>query len=156
MNLDWTITHLPSLFFFIVLGYELSKREGVIGSPEKPLSTLGLFGYHSYWSSVILQVLQALPESSQITIASICQETRLQEEDVISTLTKLGLLRYWAPEAVSSPSFLNSNADAPFTSLDPPIPPPVVIHIEPNTIQNIISNNHIHFTRQLNPDCTLL
>ncbi|GFU05743.1 hypothetical protein NPIL_41241 [Nephila pilipes] len=38
--------------------YELSKKECVIGSPEKPLSYLGKLNYRSYWSWVILEILK--------------------------------------------------------------------------------------------------
>lgn len=45
----------------ILLGYELTKIEGKVGSPEKPLSDLGKLGYVSYWITAILRELYPQP-----------------------------------------------------------------------------------------------
>ncbi|KAI8983746.1 acyl-CoA N-acyltransferase [Pilobolus umbonatus] len=76
----------------IELSYELSKHEGKIGSPEKPLSPLGSLGYQSYWASTILATL--IHFKGDVTIGEVCKETCIHEEDAIDTLYRLNLLRY--------------------------------------------------------------
>lgn len=39
------------------VGYLLSKVEEKVGSPERPLSDLGLISYRSYWKEVLLRYL---------------------------------------------------------------------------------------------------
>ncbi|CAK9299000.1 unnamed protein product [Gordionus sp. m RMFG-2023] len=44
--------------FLISLSYELSKLEGIVGRPEKPLSDLGVASYKKYWCITLLQTIK--------------------------------------------------------------------------------------------------
>eukprot|EP01138_Halocafeteria_seosinensis_P001521 gb/GECG01001559.1/.p1 GENE.gb/GECG01001559.1/~~gb/GECG01001559.1/.p1 ORF type:complete len:492 (+),score=82.52 gb/GECG01001559.1/:1-1476(+) len=79
--------------FIIQFSYELSKLEGKVGSPEKPLSDLGLLSYRSYWAWVLLNILaeRSIKEKS---IMELSRETSIKAEDIEDTLRKEGLLKY--------------------------------------------------------------
>lgn len=78
----------------IDFSYLLSKTEQKIGSPETPLSDLGLISYRSYWKSILLEYLSNF-EGNSISIKDISQETAITTHDIVSTLQALGLLKYW-------------------------------------------------------------
>lgn len=80
--------------FLISLSYELSKLENLVGSPEKPLSDLGLLGYRSYWSQVLVDLLRN-EKSSSISIYQISQKTMMKTEDIVGTLQALNLIQYY-------------------------------------------------------------
>lgn len=68
--------------------------EGKVGSPEKPLSDLGLISYRSYWKSVIMEYLCNY-RGDQISIKDLSHETAINAYDIVSTLQALGMLKYW-------------------------------------------------------------
>lgn len=79
--------------FLIELSYELSRREGKVGTPEKPLSDLGEKLYLGYWSDAVVTALaRALEEGHCTTIDYLVQATSLTQTDVIRTLQHLRLI----------------------------------------------------------------
>jgi len=86
--------------FIISLSYELSKREGKPGSPEKPLSDLGKISYRSYWTHVLLTLFSQQTGEENIQIKDISLLTGIKTEDIISTLQSLNMIRFWKGQHV--------------------------------------------------------
>ncbi|KAI9345214.1 acyl-CoA N-acyltransferase [Obelidium mucronatum] len=77
----------------IQFSYELSKIEKKTGSPEKPLSDLGLLSYRSYWADMILEILYKY--RGDILISEISEQTAICTEDIIHTLQALDMVKYY-------------------------------------------------------------
>lgn len=87
--------------FIISLSYELSRREGKTGSPEKPLSDLGKLSYRSFWSCRLLMVLnEACEKHERPDAMELSQRTGILLEDAISTLQYLGLIKCFLKQYV--------------------------------------------------------
>lgn len=104
--------------FLIEFSYLLSKREGVHGSPEKPLSDMGRASYYAYWDSVIIEyfanwkgtrdtsldsedekkMLQKLidkgeTEQNKLSIKNISTDTGMCPHDIADTLQRLNFIQ---------------------------------------------------------------
>lgn len=86
--------------FIISLSYELTKREDKTGSPEKPLSDLGKISYRSYWTHVLLNLLNDQKSSGNTSVKQISQQTGIKTEDIISTLQSLNMIQCWKGQHV--------------------------------------------------------
>ncbi|KAK0795906.1 Histone acetyltransferase [Friedmanniomyces endolithicus] len=80
----------------IEFSYLLTRVEGRTGSPEKPLSDMGLVSYRSYWRSILCKLLLRYQEEEsetngdeQLSIVQIARETGMTPDDIISTLEAL-------------------------------------------------------------------
>lgn len=81
----------------IQFSYELSRIEDKSGSPEKPLSDLGLLSYRQFWSENILALLVehlSAGEASAISIDKIAHDLAMTTKDVEHTLHFLKMLIY--------------------------------------------------------------
>ena len=81
---------LPISYF----SYLLSRIEGQPGSPEKPLSDLGLITYRNYWKSIITEFLdEHMKAKRTVTIKSISEHTGMDPHDIAATLQQLELVQ---------------------------------------------------------------
>ncbi|TQV93004.1 hypothetical protein V2A60_003682 [Cordyceps javanica] len=79
----------------IQFSYELSKIEGKLGSPEKPLSDLGLLSYRQYWAENILDLLVgACERGEKVTIEAISSALAMTTVDVEHTLQAMKMQVY--------------------------------------------------------------
>ncbi|ANB12089.1 Sas3p [Sugiyamaella lignohabitans] len=82
--------------FLIDFSYLLTRCEKTVGTPEKPLSDLGLASYTNYWKHTLCYELRKLRNSAdpatEISIDTISQTTGMTLDDVVFGLETLGFL----------------------------------------------------------------
>lgn len=83
------------------VSYEISRREGIIGGPEKPISELGRRGYDRFWSSEIARWLldQDVTPAKEIdsrhdvrlTVQDVSQGTWIVAKDCLDILRSMNI-----------------------------------------------------------------
>ncbi|KAF2001868.1 hypothetical protein P154DRAFT_521348 [Amniculicola lignicola CBS 123094] len=76
--------------YLIEFSYLLTRVERKTGSPEKPLSDMGLVSYRKYWRLVLCDEL--LNQKGSISITAISERTGMTPDDIVSALEGLRAL----------------------------------------------------------------
>ncbi|ETI29531.1 hypothetical protein G647_01984 [Cladophialophora carrionii CBS 160.54] len=133
-NLSWDANNLACILIFppfqhrqlgqllMAVSYKLSGWEwegGVIGGPEKPLSTMGRRSYLRFWSERIARFIMGQsadadarrvfdttsgrgrktlqPRKEEMTVKEIGDRTGMLGEDVVAALTEMGICKLMPP-----------------------------------------------------------
>ncbi|RBQ91967.1 hypothetical protein VDGD_00848 [Verticillium dahliae] len=84
------------------VSYEISRREGVLGGPEKPISDLGRKGYRRFWGGEIARWLLGIggiagaldsSEETLVDVGDCSRGTWIALDDCLATLREMGLLQ---------------------------------------------------------------
>ncbi|GHP09870.1 hypothetical protein PPROV_000860500 [Pycnococcus provasolii] len=84
--------------FLMDFSYALSRRVGVPGTPERPLSDLGLVSYRSYWTKCLIDVL--CEHKGKLSVNELSEKTGFLVKDIVDTLQILGCVRHWKGQYV--------------------------------------------------------
>jgi len=76
--------------YLIEFSYLLTRVERKTGSPEKPLSDMGLVSYRKYWRLVLCE--QLLDLQGAISISALSDRTGMTPDDIVSALEGLRAL----------------------------------------------------------------
>ncbi|BGP60493.1 Histone acetyltransferase [Rhodotorula toruloides] len=102
----------------IDFSYLLSKKEARLGTPERPLSDLGLLSYRNYWTLTLFQYFASLPADSdkEIRFEDISKATSMTRDDIYFILHERGYITDLSQQPVPVPANL---------AAIPPTAPPV-------------------------------
>lgn len=84
--------------FLIALSYELTRREGKTGSPERPLSDLGQLSYRSYWMHAVMTFVRTKRGAVGLSAGEVASATGIRVADVTATLKSMGIVTIWKGE----------------------------------------------------------
>lgn len=84
--------------FLISLSYELTKKEGKTGGPERPLSDLGQLSYRSYWAYTVTNYIRDREDVVGISTKDVAEATGIRITDVVTTLKSMNLISIWKGE----------------------------------------------------------
>ncbi|KAK4161822.1 males-absent on the first protein [Cladorrhinum sp. PSN259] len=74
------------------ISYEISRREGVLGGPEKPISDLGKKGYKRFWGGEIARWLLESGEGEVVVdVGDVSEGTWIAVDDCLSVLREMGV-----------------------------------------------------------------
>jgi hypothetical protein len=108
-KMSWDNNNLACILIFppwqrkglgsILMGvsYEISRREEILGGPEKPISDLGKKGYRRFWGAEIARWLLECKETDKkkgkdiVTVEQISRETWIHGEDCLGVLREMGV-----------------------------------------------------------------
>ncbi|GAB1317528.1 SAS complex subunit [Madurella fahalii] len=138
------------------ISYEISRREGLLGGPEKPISDLGKRGYRRFWAGEIARWLLSLDlhESAGETIVDVGECSRatwIAAEDCLLVLREMGVVEDagMGPPRVQAPEAEENN-----NGTTEPVKNEAVqrVRISQQAVRAWVAANRINLERTCDPD----
>ncbi|KAF3059983.1 Males-absent on the first protein [Daldinia childiae] len=152
------------------VSYEISRREGILGGPEKPISELGRKGYKRFWGGEIARWLLELkiPEGqgeddtegereTLITVEEVSKATWIVPEDCLAVLREMGVVEDASPTPAETATANGSTerrggsvSDGDVEIEEAKTTPRV--RLDREAVRRWVSTNKIDLTKTCDPD----
>lgn len=140
------------------VSYEISRREGLLGGPEKPISDLGKKGYKRFWAGEVARWILSLPpspagpagpsttagdgEDTVVDVDECSQATWIAPEDCLLVLREMGVVEDAGRGPPARPGTAGPEAATTTATTTPiPVPTPVPIPIPTATATTVTTND---------------
>lgn len=90
----------------IDFSYHLLRMAGLTGSPETPLSDLGLASYRRYWAGVLSRHVAGRAAGAALGLRGVAEATGIEVADLVSTLQVYHAVKHWRTQYVVLPAHL--------------------------------------------------
>ncbi|KAK3904669.1 males-absent on the first protein [Staphylotrichum tortipilum] len=153
------------------VSYEISRREGLLGGPEKPISDLGKKGYKRFWAGEVARwILGLAPSAEEETVVDVnecSQATWIAPEDCLLVLREMGVaedagqgppppaIKANEPGADADTATNTTNTAAALTSDAPPAAADQAVQrvrISQAAVRAWVAANRISLERACDPD----
>lgn len=77
----------------IGVSYEISRREKILGGPEKPISKFGIGSYKRFWGAAIARFVFEVPDGEEVymNLDELARATWISKEDCLEALKAMGI-----------------------------------------------------------------
>ncbi|KAI9837839.1 MAG: hypothetical protein M1819_006773 [Sarea resinae] len=154
------------------LSYELGRREGRFGGPEKPLSELGVKGYLSFWSATVARYILGIAPTTTTTITTTTTTTSSKKRTFSSstsnsnnylTVKDISAATYLLPEDIIAAlkwmgvlSPLNAPASGTAKTADDGAADMAALVVDKNTIRDWALKHSIDLAPPVDPEMLVL
>ncbi|KAK3486237.1 acyl-CoA N-acyltransferase [Neurospora crassa] len=151
------------------VSYEISRREGIIGGPEKPISELGKKGYKRFWAGEIARWLLSLEptgttpgEETVVDIEDCSKATWIAPDDCLAVLREMDVAEDAGKGPPKPKIHEPSEEEVGTTPSEAPAPAPAAaaavvvedvprVRITLEAVHNWVTRNRISLERTCDP-----